>query len=93
MIARDVALVCGIITIWLGAISFFRMTTPFQRIHTIAFLNIAGGGFITLAAVLDDGASPRALKCLFIWLVTLPIGALLAQVTGRALHLRGGERR
>jgi len=82
-----------VLTVWLASIAFFRLPTPFQRIHVITFVNIVGGALAMLAAFLGDGVSSRSLKCTFIWLATLPIGALLSHVTGRALHVREGERR
>lgn len=92
-IALDIVLAVMALTVWLATIAFFRLPTPFQRIHVITFVNIVAGGLIMLAAFLDDGVSSRSLKCAFIWLATLPIGALLSHVTGRALHVREGERR
>jgi multicomponent Na+:H+ antiporter subunit G len=92
-IAVDVALAAMVLTVWLATIAYFRLPTPFQRIHVITFVNIVGGGMVLLAAFLGDGVSSRSLKCAFIWLVTLPIGALLSHITGRALHVREGERR
>ena len=92
-VAIDAVLAVAVLMVWLATIAFFRLPTPFQRIHVITFVNIVAGGMITLAAFLVDGISSRSLKCAFIWLITLPIGALLSYATGRALHVRGGERR
>ncbi|PIK73500.1 cation:proton antiporter, partial [Methylobacterium frigidaeris] len=64
-----------------------------QRLHTVTFVNVAGGAAIVLATWLTDGLTPRALKCTAIWLATLLVGALLSHVTGHALHIRDGERR
>ena len=91
--AVDVVLAAMIFTVWLAMTTFFRLPTPFQRIHVITFVNIVAGGMVMLAAFLGDGVSSRSLKCAFIWLATLPLGALLSHVTGRALHVREGERR
>lgn len=91
-VAYDAALAGAIATIWLATIAFFRLSTPLQRIHVVTFVNVLGGGLITLAAFFSDGLSSRSLKCLFIWFVSLAFGALLTQVTGRALYLRDGER-
>lgn len=92
-IALEAVLALAVLTVWLATIAFFRLPTPFQRIHVVTFINIVAGGLVTLAAFLGDGVSSRSLKCAFAWLVTLPIGALLSHLTGRALHVRGGERR
>ncbi len=92
-IACDAALAGAVVMIWLATIAFFRLSTPLQRIHAVTFANVVGGGLIALAAVLSDGATSRSLKCVFIWLASLIFGALLAQVTGRALHLREAQSR
>jgi multicomponent Na+:H+ antiporter subunit G len=92
-IAVAIVLAAMVLTVWLATIAFFRLPTAFQRIHVITFVNVVAGGLAMLAAFLGDGVSSRSLKCAFIWLATLPIGALLSHVTGRALHIREGERR
>lgn len=89
----DLALAAGAATAWFAAIAYFRLPTLFQRIHVVTCVNIAALGLIVLAAVMSDGASSRSLKCALIWLIMLPVGALLSHVTGRALHIREGERR
>lgn len=91
-VAYDVALAGAVAIIWLATLAFFRLSTPLQRIHVVTLVNVLGGGLVVLAAFLSDGLTARSLKCLFIWLVAAALGALLAQVTGRALHLRNGER-
>ena len=92
-IAYDAILACAVLTIWLGAVAFFRLSTPLQRIHVVTFSNVTAGGLVVLAALLSDGVSSRSLKCVFIWLASSAFGALLAQVSGRALHLRAREQR
>lgn len=86
------ALALGVAAAWLGALALLRLRTPLERLHAVAFVNVAAGGGVTLAALLADGPTPRALKSVAVWLATLLIGACLAHVTGRALHLRGGDR-
>ncbi len=81
----------GVLAAWLGALAFVRLATPFERLHAIPFINIVAGGAIVLASFLTDGISSRSLKCLLLLLVMLPVGAVLAHITGRALHARGGE--
>ncbi len=88
-----VALALGVAAAWLGAIAFVRLRTPLERVHVVTFVNVATGGLMTLAALLADGISGRSLKCIAIWIVTMLIGSLLSHTTGRALHLRDGERR
>jgi multicomponent Na+:H+ antiporter subunit G len=86
-------LALAVLAAWIGTLALWRLTTPLGRLHTVTFVNVAGGAALVLAAWLTDGLSPRALKCTAIWLATLLIGALLSHVTGHALHIRDGERR
>jgi multicomponent Na+:H+ antiporter subunit G len=88
----DAALASAVATVWLATVAFCRLSTPLQRMHVVTLVNVLGGGLIALAAFLTDGVSSRSLKCLFIWLASIAFGAVLAQVTGRALNLRDGER-
>ena len=87
------ALALAVATAWLGVIAFVRLRTPLERVHAVTFVNVATGGFVTLAALLSDGVGARSLKCVLIWIATMLTGSLLSHATGRALHLRGGERR
>ncbi|HEX4149976.1 MAG TPA: monovalent cation/H(+) antiporter subunit G [Pirellulales bacterium] len=91
--ALDIILVVGVAVAWLGALVFARMQTALERLHVIAVVNIVGGIVVLLGAFLTDGMSSRSLKCTVIWLVMVLSGALVSHVTGRALHLREGERR
>lgn len=86
-------LALAVLAAWIGALAFWRLATPLRRLHTVTFVNVAGGAALVVAAWLTDGPSPRALKCTAIWLATLLIGALLSHVTGHALHIRDGQRR
>ncbi|HLH91977.1 MAG TPA: monovalent cation/H(+) antiporter subunit G [Xanthobacteraceae bacterium] len=81
----------GVLAAWLGALAFVRLATALERLHAVTFVNVAAGAAIVLAALLTDGVSSRSLKCLLLLVVTLPVGALLTHVTGRALHTRSGE--
>lgn len=92
-VATDILLGIGVIASWFGATAYFRLHTPFDRLHAITFINIISTIPIVLAAFLSDGMSSRSLKCAFILVFMLPMGALLAHVTSRALHVREGERR
>lgn len=92
-VAIAVLLALAVLIAWLSAAAFVRLRTPFEQLHVIPFVNIAAGLPIIIAAWLADGVSSRSLKCLFLWIVTLAVGALLAHVTARALRLREGEGR
>lgn len=91
--AVDALLAAALASAWLAAAAFVRLRTPFERLHVITFANTAVLGFVTVAAFVTDGLSSRSIKCAVIYLTTLLAGALLAHITGRALHLREGERR
>jgi multicomponent Na+:H+ antiporter subunit G len=91
-IACVIVLAGAVALIWAATFAYFRLSTPLERLHVVTFINVLGGGLIVLAAFVSDGMSSRSLKCLLVWLASLVFGALLAQVTGRALHLRDGER-
>lgn len=89
----DCLLAVAIFAAWLSVIAFIRMPTAFQKLHAVTFVNVVSGAPLVTAALLTDGITPRSLKCLFMLLYIVLTGALLAHVTGRALHSRGGERR
>jgi multicomponent Na+:H+ antiporter subunit G len=92
-IAIDALLALAVLLVWLGALAFFRLHTPFERLHVVTFLNVTAIGAVMVMAFVADGISARSLKCALIWLATLASGALVSHVTGRALHLREGEHR
>ena len=85
-------LTAAVAAAWLGALAFMRLRTALARIHAVGFVNICTGGAVTVAAVISDGLTGRALKVALIWLVTIAISALLSHVTARALHLREGAK-
>jgi multicomponent Na+:H+ antiporter subunit G len=87
------SLLLAVAAAWLGAIAFLRMRTPLDRLHVVTFVNVAAGGFVVLAALLTEGITARTLKCVLIWVAAMLLGACLSHATGRALHLRDGERR
>lgn len=91
--AIDALLAFAVLSAWIGAIAFLRLRTSLERLHVVTFVNIAAGGAIILAAVLHDGLSARSLQCIFVWIVIVTMGALLAHATASALHMREGERR
>ena len=86
------ALGLSVAATWLAALTFGRLR-PLSRVHAVAFVNVAGGGAMTLATWLAEGVTPRTAKVLAIWAVMLLTGALSAHVTGRAILHRGGDRR
>ncbi len=92
-IAIDALLALTVLLVWLGSLAFFRLRTPFERLHVVTFLNVTAIGAVMVMAFLAEGISSRSLKCALIWVATLASGALVSHVTGRALHLREGEHR
>jgi multicomponent Na+:H+ antiporter subunit G len=92
-IAIDALLALAVLLVWLGTAAFIRLRTPFERLHVVTFLNVIAIGAVMAMAFVADGISSRSLKCALIWVATLASGALVSHVTGRALHLREGERR
>ncbi len=92
-VAVDTALVLAVAAAWLSALAFPRLNTRLERLHVVTFVNVAVGGLTVLAACLSDGLSPRSLECMLIWCASLLGGSLLSHVTGRAIHLRSGEKR
>ena len=91
-VAIDIVLTIAVAAAWLATLAFFRLATPFERLHAVSLINVTSG-LIVLAAFLADGLSSRSLKCALIWMATLSIGAITSHVTGRALFFREGERR
>lgn len=91
-IATDLFLAGGVLLVWIGTAAFLRLRSPFQKIHAVTLVNLAAGAPMIVAAFLADGVTSRSLKCAVLWLCTLAIGALVSHATGRALHLREGER-
>ena len=91
--AAYVALGIAVAAAWLGALAYIRLRTPFERLHVVTFVNVVTGGAVTVAAFLAEGVTGRSLKIALIWVVTMLVGALLSQVSGRTLNLRDGERR
>jgi multisubunit Na+/H+ antiporter MnhG subunit len=92
-IAVDILLGLGVLAAWVAALAYPRLATSFDRLHVVAFVNVATGGAIALAALLEDGLSARALKSLLAWLIMVGFGALLAHAVSRALYFRGGKGR
>ncbi|WP_457105768.1 monovalent cation/H(+) antiporter subunit G [Methylobacterium sp. P5_C11] len=76
---------------WLAALALWRLPRALDRLHALAFLNVAASGFVTVAAFLADGISGRSLKILLMMVVFLVWAAVLSHVSGRALLMREGR--
>lgn len=92
-LVTGILLTAAVLASWLSVAAFLRLSTPFGRLHAVAFVNVVAGGAIAFAAAAIDGASSRTFKCFAIWFAMVLFDALLTHVSARALHFRGGERR
>ena len=73
---------------WLGAFGFLRLRSAFDRLHCIAFVNVAGGVPLLLAAFVADGASTRAFKLLALIVIALVGGSATNHALARAILTR-----
>jgi multicomponent Na+:H+ antiporter subunit G len=87
-LVRDGLLVLGVLASWLGSLALFRLRTPYQRIHCVAFVTVVGGFCFCLAVLLTHPGSPLGWKAAFILVVLACAGAVVSHATGRALLLR-----
>ena len=82
-------LAVAVLASWLGCAGLLRLPTPTDRLHLVAFVNIAAGIPLLIAGVLTDGATPRAFKMGAIVAINLLSGAAASHAIGRALRRRG----
>ena len=92
-LAVEVLLGAAVFAAWLGCFGFVRMKTALARLHCAAFVYVAAGFAITLAVLVQDGATDRLLKMIAIWAILLLGGAATSHAIGRALILRDGAGR
>jgi multicomponent Na+:H+ antiporter subunit G len=76
---------------WLAALALWRLPRALDRLHALAFLNVAASGLVTVAAFLADGISGRSLKIVVMMVVFLGWAAVLSHVSGRAVLMREGR--
>ena len=76
---------------WLAALALWRLPRALDRMHALAFLNVAASILVTVAAFLTDGVSGRSLKILVMMVVFLAWAAVLSHVSGRAVLMREGR--
>ncbi len=84
-------LAVGVAASWLGVLGFLRLDDPLDRLHAVTFINAVTGAAITLAVLLADGVSDRALKVLLILGLNLLTGAAASHLLGRAIVNRTAE--
>ena len=87
-----VAILLGlsVLSAWLGSFGFLRFTSALDRLHCASFVNAAGGLTLTIAVIIQDGMSDRALKTIAVFVILLLGGAASSHAAGRALVLRDG---
>lgn len=79
-------------SVWLGCLATLRLPSALDRLHAVSFVNIAGGGGLTLACFVADGVSVRSMKVLGLTILLTVGGAALSHATGRALLIREGRK-
>lgn len=89
-VAVAVLLALTVVSAWLASLGFLRFKSALDRLHCASFLNAAGGLTLTIAVIIQDGMSDRALKTIAVFLILLLGGAALSHAAGRALVLRDG---
>lgn len=92
-VAVDGLLALAVLSAWLGCVGFLRLASALDRLHCAAFVTAAAAPCITLAALLQDGLSGRAGKTVALLVIMLVGGAATTHAVGRALLLRGGDKR
>lgn len=75
----------------LAALALWRLPRALDRLHALAFLNVAASFLVTGAAFLADGISGRSLKILVMMVVFLAWAAVLSHVSGRAVLMHEGR--
>ena len=73
-----------------GAFGALRLRSPLDRLHAVAFVNVAAGIALAAAAFLEDGVSTRSIKLACLVAVVLVMGAAASHAAGRAILLRDG---
>ena len=86
-----IALLLGLMVAmtWLSVLGFARLRAPLDRLHCVAFFNVAALLPFVAAAVMADGVSVRVGKITLMMAINLFGGAAMSHAIGRALHVRG----
>ena len=90
----DILLAIAVISAWVAAAGFARLTSALDRMHCVAFVTLGCGLPIVAAAFLADGFSTRAFKLLLLFVVALVAGAAVNHAVARTIFTRDevGER-
>jgi multicomponent Na+:H+ antiporter subunit G len=93
VIVLDALLVLAVAGATVAALAFVRLPTPLERLHPGSFVAVFSGAALIGAAFATEGVTGQSVKMVLIVIVLILSGALANHAVGRALHLRGGERR
>lgn len=93
-IAVDIPLGVAVLSAWIAALGFARLTSPLDRLHCVSFVTIGSGLPVALAAFVADGPSIRAFKILLMVVIGLVAGSVVTHAVARAMFTRteAGER-
>lgn len=86
----DACLALSVLSAWLGCLGALRLSSALDRLHAVAFVNVAAGVPLAIAGLLADGLSPRSVKLAALVVLVLATGAAGTHAAGRALLLRDG---
>lgn len=92
-LAVEILLGLAVLAAWLGCFGFLRLKSALARLHCAAFVYVAAGFAVTLAVLVQDGATDRSLKMIAALSILLLGGAATSHAIGRALVLRDGAGR
>lgn len=84
-ILTEVLLAIAVLTAWLGAAGFARLSLPLDRLHCVTFVNVGCGALILPAAALWGGSADDLIKLALLLAASVIGGAAFAHATGRAI--------
>lgn len=87
-IAVDILLGIAVLSVWLACFGFARLKSALDRVHCATFVNIVAGLSLTLAAIVQDGATSRSWKTAALLLTAALVGAATSHAVGRAIYFR-----
>ena len=86
------AIVAGAFFFFAGAVGLLRFPDSLTRLHALSKADNLGLGLVVLGLLPRVENLLGALKLLAIWALVLLSGAASAQLIGRALRRRGGDK-
>lgn len=87
-LAIDVLLGIVIFACWLGVLGMLRMRRPVQALHYLTLPATIGVIALTIAVVVESGASPVSFKTALIAIILLAINSVVTHATARAFRTR-----